>query len=63
MLRFLLLVLSFSLAADEISICYQLMDQEMFQRRVVGNTIIGLTRQSRSLYPRRRKTRSFRAGI
>ncbi|MCE5316446.1 MAG: hypothetical protein LLG04_03665 [Parachlamydia sp.] len=50
MLRFLLLVLSFSLAADEIPLCYQLMDQEMFQSRVVGNTIIGLTRQSNSLY-------------
>lgn len=50
MIRFILLVLSFSLAADEIPLCYQLMDREMFQSRVVGNTIIGLTRQSHSLY-------------
>lgn len=53
MLRLFLLILSFNfnfLTADEISLNYQLMDRVMFERLVVGNTIIGVTRQSHSLY-------------
>lgn len=50
MFKFLLLSLCFSLSADEIPLVYQRMDREMFQNRVAGNTIIGITRQSRSLY-------------
>jgi hypothetical protein len=51
MFRLLLLILSFNLlSADEISLNYQLMDREIFEHIVVGNTIIGITRQSHSLY-------------
>ena len=46
----LLLLLSIRLTADEISLEYQLMDKEMFEQIVVGNTVIGVTRQSHSLY-------------
>lgn len=55
MFRLFLIFLSLNpfqciLAADEISLNYQLMDKAMFERLVVGNTIIGITRQSHSLY-------------
>lgn len=36
--------------SDEIPVRYQLMNHEMFQKTVVGNTIVGITRQSHSLY-------------
>lgn len=37
-------------SSDEISINYTLMDEEIFKNIVVGNTIVGVTRQSYSLY-------------
>lgn len=46
-----LCMLSFSLfSEDQIAITYQLMDAKAFQERVVGNTVVGITRQSFSLY-------------
>lgn len=50
MIKLLFLVCSFCLFADEISLDYQLMDREVFENVVVGNTIIGTTRQSHSPY-------------
>jgi hypothetical protein len=50
MFRFLLLILSIRLIAEEIPLDYQLMDQEMFEDIIVGNTVIGITRQSHSVY-------------
>ena len=50
MLRFLLLILSFHLVAEEIPLDYQRMDRGMFETTVVGNTVIGITRQSHSVY-------------
>jgi hypothetical protein len=51
MFRLILFLCSFNLlAANEISLNYKLMDEAMFERLVVGNTIVGITRQSRSLY-------------
>lgn len=44
------LVLRIVLLADEISVDYQLMDRDLFEKVVVGNTIVGVTRQSHSLY-------------
>lgn len=38
------------LCADDISVNYQRMNKEIFHEKVVGNTIVGITRQSRSLY-------------
>lgn len=46
----LLFAISFNLFAQEISLDYKLMDQGMFENIVVGNTIIGITRQSHSPY-------------
>lgn len=50
MLKFLLIILSFRLIAEEIPLDYQRMDREMFETTVVGNTVIGITRQSHSVY-------------
>ncbi len=54
MTYFKLLCLSFSCIftcfSEEFSIHYQIMDQDTFQKVVVGNTIAGTTRQSHSLY-------------
>lgn len=35
---------------DELSINYQLVDRTEFEKLVVGNTVVGITRQSSSLY-------------
>lgn len=40
----------FSCFSKELSIDYEIMDQNTFQKVVVGNTILGTTRQSHSLY-------------
>lgn len=42
--------LSLFCSSDEISLRYQLMNKETFEKIVVGNTIIGITSQSQSLY-------------
>lgn len=44
------LVLSTQAFSNEIKVCYQLLDREAFQKTIVGNTIVGITRQSHSLY-------------
>lgn len=36
--------------ADEFSINYQLIDRTEFEKLIVGNTVVGITRQSSSLY-------------
>jgi hypothetical protein len=46
---FLCLFCSF-LCAKELLVDYQRMSRETFQEKIVGNTIVGITRQSRSLY-------------
>jgi len=38
------------LCADDFTVSYQNMNKEMFHEVVVGNTICGITRQSKSLY-------------
>lgn len=38
------------LVADFISMEYQRMDKAIFEEKIVGNTIVGITRQSQSLY-------------
>jgi hypothetical protein len=38
------------LGAEEISIDYQLLNGQLLQELVVGNTVVGVTRQSQSLY-------------
>jgi hypothetical protein len=35
---------------DSISVTYEIMDRDAFNKIVVGNTIVGITRQSHSLY-------------
>lgn len=54
LLKFLCIYFCFLLSlptfSDEIPIHYKLMNQDTFQKIVVGNTIVGTTRQSHSLY-------------
>lgn len=50
MYRILLLFLSLSLFGNEMHFDYQAMNKEMFENKVVGHTIVGITRQSHSLY-------------
>lgn len=38
------------LCADNVSMDYQRMNKATFHEKIVGNTVIGITRQSRSLY-------------
>ncbi len=45
-----LCLLSQFLCADDISLLFQRMDKEAFQEKVVGNTVVGITRHSQSLY-------------
>ena len=44
------MVLFLTAFSNEISVNYHLMDQDEFQNVVVGNTVVGVTRQSHSLY-------------
>jgi len=44
-----LLVLPLYLRAD-LSVEYELADEDAFRSKVVGNTVVGMTRQSNSLY-------------
>lgn len=48
--KFLFFILSSFLSAESIFMDYQRMDKGIFEEKVVGNTIVGITRQSRSLY-------------
>jgi hypothetical protein len=48
-LRWLCLFSSFTFS-DSLLVDYQRMNRVLFQKEIVGNTIIGITRQSQSLY-------------
>ncbi len=51
-MRILCLCLLFCsfLCADSLSVDYERMNKETFYEKIAGNTIVGITRQSRSLY-------------
>lgn len=45
-----LLCLPLYLKGSELSVEYELLDETAFRSKIVGNTVVGLTRQSNSLY-------------
>lgn len=50
MSKFWFFLFSSFLSANSIFMDYQRMNKEIFEEKIVGNTIVGITRQSRSLY-------------
>ena len=49
-MRFWICLICSFLCADDHRVDYQRMNKEMFREVIVGNTILGITRQSKSLY-------------